>query len=368
MAAAIIPGLIAAAGSIGGGIAGQPGTPPATKKIGNRDPLLNALSVDALLALGVPIDSAFLQKASPLGNLSGTKVGRDLLAIVNRGQAAGLSIDEIMARIERAGKNKSGTDDILGSLGVLANETNLQKILTKTGYSSLRDLVQADIEFSQAADARASRIGAVQPGIEQGRLDALGKIAGLQSGFVAPTEADIRSRSGEIETALRGQISREAADQQAAALVAAQVGRFNPGGAIGRLGEWQSQANLEAGPDSIARALQLLSGEQGLQSNALSALLSSLQPATVNASNLLGMRMNQNASVGNQALQGYGIQAQGNQALGGAINEGFGSVANAMTLAQLMKQFGGGDDTINASGAGSAMNLLNANYELGSRG
>jgi hypothetical protein len=330
--ASVIGGVASAAGGLLG--AKKSKTKGAKlKKIKMNDPTLNALSVETMMALGLPISQEFLERASPLGNLSNYKIGRKLINLVNAGQESGLSLDEIMQSIE------SGVipDDVAGVLGQGAsrlNQKKLGKLLAKSGFSSLRDLVQADIDFSTAAGERSDRINAIQPGIEQGRLDALSKIAGLQSGFISPTEEQLNTKTSEIEGILRAQIARDFGDQQQQALYQANSMGINPAARLGRLDEGQALANLAAGPDALARTLQLLSGQQGLQTNAIGALQGSLQPGITNASNLLGMRMNQNSAAANQALGLAQLQSTNNQLLGQGIQNAANNLGTIPMLIQ----------------------------------
>lgn len=323
-----VSGAISAVGSIAGSVLGKGKKSKAKQRtITDSNPLMNGLSVETMLALGLPITPEMLQKASPIGRLSGSHLGRQLINLVNEGQAQGLSVDEIVSQIEGAKVGQDGRGWLSKQFG---GEKKLEKILALSGYSSLHDLVSADLAFSSSAQERAGRLNAAQPAIEQGRIDALRKVAGIQSGFVAPSEADLLSRTGDIETSLRAQIARERADSENALLEQAQARGINPGARLGRLDEWQAQSNLDANTTALSRALQLLGGEQALQTNAISSLQGSLQPATVNASNLIGMRMNQNSQVANQALGLAGLEQQGNQFLGQGIAAGANGLASGI--------------------------------------
>lgn len=377
------PALIAAAGSIGGGLLANRNAPnagDATFLPGiQTDPLYQQLQLMSMLGLGQQITPQMLQSASPLatllanaqsiglkqkGALAFSKLLPDLQRVISQGAAAGKTAAQIKADLQALpfwGANKSGGGPLEGlapaggdldPLGLFDKSSKpdkekgrevMRRLMAAAGYNSLDDLIQAELDFETNNAGRVDRYNQVSSATEQGRLDALSKIAGIQSGFIAPTAENLAAQTSDIETALRGQIAREAADQQAALLQAAQVGRYNPGGGMGRLGEWQAQANLEAGPDAVARALQLLGGQQSLQTNALSALQASLSGAEATPLNLLQLRSGNQLGIGQltaqQALALTGMQQQGNQLLGQGLSNAAGSVANALTLADLLKQF-----------------------------
>jgi hypothetical protein len=63
------------------------------------------------------------------------------------------------------------------------------------------------------------------------------------------------------------------------------------------------------------------------------------------------------------------VNAQNAQLWQQGLSGAAGGIGNAMLLNQLMgNNGGGGSNQINATGAQTLMNLLNANHELGSRG
>jgi hypothetical protein len=413
---AITAALIAAAGSIGGAALGasknkrQSG--PALVSIANS-PLFQQLQLLAMMGIGQQITPASLREASPLGTLLGsagdvglTRKGQkgyasildNLYRAIDDGRANGLSAGQIVDSIKRSDwwnasdglrdgqfGNEGDIRGVMDPFGFFGDGVSdkykrtqrgrraLKRLTAASGYNDLEELIEAQLQYETQAEERLREMNETSGIAAQGRNDALRRIAGIQSDFVAPTEEEFRAEAGEIEAALRGQIEREARDQQDALSVAAQVGRYNPGGGMGRIGEWQSQANLQAGPDSVARALQLLSGQQSLQSNALGALQGSLAQQDQGALALLGL-LNGNSIANNQiAAQMAGVNAQVNaqnaqlwqQGLSGAA----GGIGNAMLLNQLMgNNGGGGSNQINATGAQTLMNLLNANHELGSRG
>jgi hypothetical protein len=100
---------------------------------------------------------------------------------------------------------------------------------------------------------------------------------------------------------------------------------INPGARLGRLDEWQAQANLDAQPQGLARALQLLSGQQGLQSNALNALQGSLANQNAAASNQLTMQNSLGQQAFNQSMQLYNANAQNTSTTAANIANVFGN-------------------------------------------
>jgi hypothetical protein len=199
----------------------------------------------------------------------------------------------------------------------------LQRLASTSGYESLQDLIQAQLDFDSQIEGRVNDANSASQAAATGRNDALRRIAELQSGFVSPTEDQINARSSEIENILRAQIAREFDDRDKAALYQANAYGINPAGQMGRLGEGRAIANLAAGPDALARTLQLLGGEQGLQTNAINTLQGSINAQDQLPLALLGIQSNNNVSLSNiasnQALQLAQIQSQQNQILGNGI-------------------------------------------------
>jgi hypothetical protein len=163
-----------------------------------------------------------------------------------------------------------------------------------------------------------------------GRRGAQSSIARIQGDFVAPSQADILAQSGTIEEALRGQIARERSDSQNTIFEQMNAMGINPGARLGRLDEWQAQQNLEAQPNALARALQLMSGQQNLQGNALALLRGSLDSGTGAAQNLLNFQSSQNSAAAQQALALAAMNRD--NGIGAGVNNAFNAAAQGIFL------------------------------------
>jgi hypothetical protein len=402
--AAAIPALIGAAGQIGGGLLGKKKTPGAayTPSV-QESPLFQQLQLLTQLGLGGQVSPAMLRQGSPIGTLlnSAQSIGLghkgarsmsramdDVLAMISQGSASGLSAAQIAAQIEASplfapkggGGKGSKTKKFHGLSGLLGNVNGvnigdpfglftkkpkwgkelggdvIRRLAAASGFNSIEELIQGQIDFESDVGERTTRANEVADTTEQGRFDALSKIAGIQSGFVAPSEADILSQSGTIEQALRAQIARERSDSQAAVLEQMNALGINPAARLGRLDEWQAQQNLEAQPNALARALQLMSGQQGLQTNALASLQGSLSGADAGAQNLLALQSGNQLGIGQlasqQALALAQMQQQNNQFLGGGV-------ANAGNLAAQLAFL-----TQNQAAAPGELGLRNTGYGM----
>jgi hypothetical protein len=227
--------------------------------------------------------------------------------IINQGIEAGLSVDDITRQLEAMTTGKKEKSVFFKKSGELKGGL---------GVSSLGELVQQQIEFNKAYDPK--QIAQLQQITQAGRQGAMESIAGIQKDFVAPSRQDILNEALAMENIYRAQIARERADSEKALLEQANTMGINPGARLGRLDEWQAMANLDAGPQGLQRALQLLSGQQGVQSNALNALQASLANQNAAASNQLSLQNSLGQQAFNQSMQLYNAAA--NQASTTASN------------------------------------------------
>jgi hypothetical protein len=312
--AAVTAAVIGAAGALGGGAFSYFGSKPKKsklKKIKRWNPLYNAQLIEAMIGLGVPVPEDMLLAASPLGQ---TRIGAnrfdEVSTLIRQGIDQGLSDADIAKQLAGLDANRRGANFLVNRHG----ETR-----GRVGYNNLEALVRDQREFMGSAFANQSEVRRLQEESLAGRRSAQSAIARIQGDFVAPSEEELAERTSEIENILRAQIERDFGEQREQSLYEANAYGINPAGRLGRLDESQALANLGTGPDSLARTLQLVAGRQGVQATALGSLQNSLQPAIANASGLLGMQMNQNASAAQQALGIAQLQSQNNQLLAGGV-------------------------------------------------
>jgi hypothetical protein len=374
-----VAALIGAAGSIGGGLLSKQKTQRVKGTVNyniSKDPLFAGLASQAGVSIGQQPTIQSLMAGSPLTSLKNQFAGRarpdhfkfygraidDLQAWIDSGLANGMTADQVAAGadawLKKRTKSANSQDnglmagestlrtifDPIGLFGSgkretisrtqLSGERLIRGALRSAGYSNFGDLVRDEINFRTDAMSRVGGLQSDATAAAQGRSDATRRIAGIQSDFVAPTAADIQEQAAIAETAFRGQVTRERADQERALLEQANTMGINPAARLGGLDEWEAQQKLEAQPQGLARALQLLSGQQGLQSTALGSLLSSMESQNQLPLQLAALRSGQSISLGqqsaNQALALAGINAQIGQ--NNAQNLGSG-IANAGNLA-----------------------------------
>lgn len=299
----LLPVLVAAGGQVAGAaVAGsgnsgrrsrQAYTPPIT-----GDPLYQQLQMLSMLGLGQPIDPGMLRRSSPLNSL-GSTTG------LNNRQAGRLqsAMAQAQSIIASGLANGQSPDTIAQALSGIPGADLLARVASQSGYASLTDLVGAQMSFESSVPIRTALYDRTSQATELGRLNALNSIAGIQSDFVAPTASAIAAQTATVEQALRGQIARERSDSEASILEQMNSMGINPAARLGRLDEWQAQQNLEAQPNALARALQLMTGQQGLQSGALSALQGSLSNAEQTPLALLGLQSNNALGIGQLAAQ-----------------------------------------------------------------
>lgn len=323
-----ILGLVGALG--GGAISAFGGDKPKTggNRVKRDNPLYNAQLIEAMLGLGIMPSEHQLLNASPLGKLNFKTRQFDIYNnIIEQGIQQGLSDAEIAAQLQSHGVKTGKKGDVKEGNAFIDEQG---RVRSRVGYENLSDLVAKQREYLSSSLVNQNQLKALQEQTLAGRRGAQSDIAGILGDFVAPTGAEIQSRASEMENILRAQIARERADSQLGILEQASALGINPAARLGRLDEWQAQRNLEAAPEGLARALQLLSGQQGLQANALSTLQNSLGQGTGQAQNLLGMQnsLGQQAAAQALALSNY-KQGQAN-ALGSAFSGALGSLAGSL--------------------------------------
>jgi hypothetical protein len=327
--AAVTAAVIGAAGALGGGALSYFGSKPKKsklKKIKRWNPLYNAQLIEAMIGLGVPVPEDMLLAASPLGQ---TRIGAnrfdEVSTLIRQGIDQGLSDADIAKQLAGLDANRRGANFLVNRHG----ETR-----GRVGYNNLEALVRDQREFMGSAFANQSEVRRLQEESLAGRRSAQSAIARIQGDFVAPSEEELAERTSEIENILRAQIERDFGEQRGQSRYEANAYGINPAGRLGRLDESQALANLSAGPDALARTLQLVSGQQGVQATALGALQGSLGTGTTNAANLLGLQLNQNTAAAQQALGLAQLQSARAQNLGNSISEGVNQLALIPAIGQ----------------------------------
>lgn len=381
---AIMPALIAAAGSIGGGLLankGQPKPGDALFQPGiQTSPLYQQMMLMAMLGQGQRVSPQMMNAGSPLSTLlnAASQIGLkqkgaknfskllpDLQRVISQGKAAGKTAAEIKADLEALpfwGQNKGdkraasplgikmsdGMADVLDPLGIFDNRSKpdkekgrevMRRLMAASGYNSVTDLIQAELDYENQSVGELGGMNEAADAAQKGRLDALKAIAGIQQDFVAPSGADIAKAISEQEAIIRAQIQREVQDQNESIITRNSAMGINPAAYQGRLGEWAAQANLEANTTGTARALQLLGGRQGLQSNALTALQGSINAADQTPLALMQLQSGNQIGLGQiaaqQAMNLAGLQQQGNTALGNGVSAGLGGIASWLAANQM---------------------------------
>lgn len=353
MSVAILGGsALSAGGSLLGGILGgqdqvKLGDLPVTGGVNaNANPLYSATLLDLLNQLGAP-SAGVERQSSPIEvaqqaylatpGIKNEHVGRlnTVLAALN-GEIAGAQ--------DASPETVAGIVNRINSAFPAVNKgagLQLGSLLTAGGYGSLADLINEQLKWQKQSQAATAQRDALAPTVAKGRQDAAAEIARLQSNFPSYTQADINT----ISEAER-QKARDAVLQQA------NVGGFNPAAGL---------AEVERDPNPLARAIALLTGEQGLATNSLAALQTSLldptKASTALASLGLNTAINNSSLAAQQANIMAGAQAQTNannattksNSIFGALD----SLGNGLSSVALFDLLGKGDKQPGTSSTGN---------------
>lgn len=329
------------------------------------DPSYNAAQTQILAMLGQPDTTSTIQ-ASPWAQVANTANSQGLFkeedardvrqaiavaeAITAQMAAQGVTDpNQVWAAIDSRIRNDYGRN---GNRVV----NQLITAIGSGGFGGPQDLVGRQMSYAKQAAELQSQLDKVRPTVTAGRVAAMEQIIRILQDFPAYTKSDIE-RLSEVER----QRSREGV------LQAANVGGFNPAAGL---------SEIERDPNPIARAVSLLSGAQGLGTNALAALNSSLldpvQAAQAQAQIGLNAALGSMSTAAQQAMTYAGLNAQSaNQnsgALGSGVAAGLGGLGqglSSLAMLDLLKGIGGQPGT----GQNQSNNNNNGgNYSFGSYG
>ena len=327
------PAFIAAGGAILGGVGGallsnspqgrSPSDLPGTGFDPDSDSVQSQLEILSLISLGASAEQIIPQGAPSklLLNAIGTGAAGDIRqegqgivaqvvgridALVNEGLRQGLSPDQIIANVN--------ADPVVRFHGP---GFIIQQPLAVTGFGTIDDLVRAEVSFTQNRNVQVERLNALIPEIQAGQEAALTGASQILQNFIVPTQENIDQLSQSFSEDIKRQ-----------RLITANVGGF-PADLrnIGREGQQQ--------------AIDLLTGEQNLQTNALNVFQAGFFNPIQSALNV--------SQVG-QAAQLTGAQLTSAQAiaLSNQTDQPNNNPANiagligGLSLQQLLETFGGG--------------------------
>lgn len=246
----ILGALIGAGGSIAGGALSQPEEPevflPPTFDP-STDPLSAFNALDILASQGVFAPGAILESAGPLQQ----------------------AVQRFQAQIPLGGRNRDRSRRQQDIADFLAGRSTpgANAIATFAGFSSALEAQQAQREFEQNVLPRLNNLEEIANLSRRRSLDVSRQLADLTAGF---RPLDFESlRQGETRRLERG-----FEDRQQEILRQANVGGFNPGGALEGLEQSREDIDLSA----ITNAIGLLSGQAGAVGQQV-GLLEALNPA-----------------------------------------------------------------------------------------
>jgi len=208
------------------------------------------------------------------------------------------------------------------------------------GVGARGEIVNGELELTWLGPeaAQIEQYAQFADDIYQNRVQGYGSLAEIAGAPGYATPERFEAFRGGIRDDLRREIFAAEDEERRRIEQAANVGRYNPGGAIGRLGELTQRELLSAETDSITRALQLLGGQQQLTAGRLSNIQGALNPTLIQPALAAA---GQTAATQNQIVAAQ-LTADQNTAAGGqGIASGAGGIADTMTLISLMNMQGG---------------------------
>lgn len=318
----------ASASSAAGKAAGQARNAPVASYNPAADPLVGAVSQQALFGLGQPTPDSLVQQSDPLAQV---------LNIAN--QSGRFTRNEIGAiqgwlpSIYQYGvlPDTSGYDQGDAAVGKAA----IQKALSLAGYSSPDAFYQASKQYREQQAAYQAQIAPVQQQILQGRLAAYQNISKLAQDFPQASQADIDALSKQYEDQIRRQLAQDTQDQRDQILQQANSGRINPAATLGRLAQQESLSRSAAPTTALERALQLLTGKTNLATTAIAGNQAIIDPGNNYALNVANLRsqaaLNAAQLISGQNQQNQQLQANLTNQQGQATANGIAGAGNALS-------------------------------------
>lgn len=334
--ALLIAGALGAGGSIAGGLLARPeeqdmliaGYSP------QADPLLAALSADALLGLG-SVDSGIMRQSAPFAQIE------------NAARQTGGFTDDSIRHLQQGLAELQGsplTGARIGDQQMIQSYKNLngrqmfavRRAAALAGYDGIEGLLSAQVEYEREQKDYEDKIEPYREETLQGRLAALAGISRILKDFPTASNADIDTLTADVQSQLQRDISRLFSDEREKLLEQANTGGFNPGAALGRLMEQETIQQANTKLDALTQALTLLGGRQSLASNALGSLQTAFmnpqqianQTASIRSSaatNAAGIAAQQATAMSQMNAQTEALRAQ---ALGSGVAGAFSSAAS----------------------------------------
>lgn len=335
-------GLLSALVSTGGNLAGgllskSPTTNPGKTSTAQSgvDPLTQALQNLALVQLGITPSGA---------GVTGSPFQSAISLATQRGSLTSDNLTRLTEEFNRAvGAAESGQPYTPGERSWL-----LDYAAQQAGYRNGTELAQAEAKFRTGRGEREAAATSQAQSNYDARTKANETLNQLISSYQAPTDASIESLRQQFKDQIFREIDQQERDARDKILQSAQLGGYNPAGAIGRTTERYGIERRNAENDSLLRALQVLQGRQsaaqntyGLLSGALTNPVTSAQQtaqlgnaAAANASQIAAQQAMANAQ------QNAAITASNNQSLGNAVAGGVNSISqwlNTPATLQMMR-------------------------------
>jgi hypothetical protein len=193
------------------------------------------------------------------------------------------------------------------------------------GYGDWAGLQSAQREYNQKAAGIQAQMEGIANEIRGNRFQGIANLADIAG--------NAGLRTDELAALYEPQIARQFQDERERILQTANAGRFNPGAALGRLGETQA---LTQKTSAIERALQILGGQTSITQQALAPAQSlaattsaQRQGGTLNMANIGAAQSNAQQQLAAQqaGALGTGIASAGSQLgnlglLLGILNQG----------------------------------------------
>lgn len=297
-----------------------------------RDPLLSGVSLESLLGIGSTAGLEGIQEqGSPIAQFTNEIMRSDQLSDKQKRRAVNAirwyqdrGLDPFDTSL-LSQTDANGAPLVPGNIRKIRGE--ILRATQTVGFGGFNDwagLMAAENDYQTKARAFQTQVAPIADQIRMNRIQGVANLADIAG------KAGLRT--DELAALYRPQIDREFQDERNRILQAANQGRFNPGAALGRLGDTQA---LTAQTSAIERALQILGGQSSITANALApaqnlALQTSAQRqgATLNLANI--------GAAQSQAQQL--LAQQRNESLGSGLAAAGNQIGNAALLYAILNQ------------------------------
>lgn len=232
------------------------------------DPVLNALSYDAMLQLGLG-DASLFAGQSPIDKVRAAAL-----------QSGSFTRDDL-DRLNNALMSLRANGSLSGATDSKVRAV-FEKAVRLAGYNNPDDVLRSQTEFNTNLARLQGEMTPANEATRAARYAALQRMAQTVQDYPGATNADITALEQQMYRQAQTDLDWQAKNAQDEILRAANMGGFNPGRALGQMRGAAGVEAARARTTAIDRAIAMLSGRQGLANTAIAGMQGYLQQPTQN--------------------------------------------------------------------------------------